>query len=496
MAISVDPGPVAGYAWPQSVRPGESFALHLSSSVGPVDVEIARIGAAREPVWSGTVAADDHAYPEDFTTDGCRWPAAVVIEAGPWRSGFYEITLAGRDALPSRAFVVVRAAPGHEADILLELSTNTWNAYNDVHNSLCLYTGAHAVAFTRPMAPGYLYKPEGPGQRVAVVNPPDPLHVAHKGFKSVHGLSDWSGSAGWPNWELPFVVWAETNGYELDYAINADLENPDLLAPYRLLLSVGHDEYWSAPMRDTAEAFLERGGNIAFLSGNTSFWQVRIENDDQVMVGYKYDFEKDPVYGTERAAELTSIWSDSIIGRPENLMTGLSFTRGGYARIGRRVPEGSGGYTVHREDHWLLEGTGLEYGDVLGARSTIVGYECDGCELRYADGLPFPTGEDGTPLDLEIVATSPVSPFDRATVTRPIPDDQLSELEFAAWRTLGSYDAATQSRLAHGHSVLGVFHRGGTVVNSGSTDWVRGLTGTDPRVERVTRNILDRLSRP
>ena len=46
---------------------------------------------------------------------------------------------------------------------------------------------------------------------------------------------------------------------------NADLEDhPDLLpagsdpgeSGYRLLLSVGHDEYWSGPMRDTVEAFV------------------------------------------------------------------------------------------------------------------------------------------------------------------------------------------------------------------------------------------------
>jgi len=35
-------------------------------------------------------------------------------------------------------------------------------------------------------------------------------------------------------------------------------------------------------------------------------------------------------------------------------MADLSFTRGGYARTARSVPRGSGGYEIHRADHWLL----------------------------------------------------------------------------------------------------------------------------------------------
>jgi len=51
-------------------------------------------------------------------------------------------------------------------------------------------------------------------------------------------------------------VWAEGNGYTLDYAVNSDLEDhPELLQSYKLVLSVGHDEYWSSGMRDSLEAW-------------------------------------------------------------------------------------------------------------------------------------------------------------------------------------------------------------------------------------------------
>ena len=151
------------------------------------------------------------------------------------------------------------------------------------------------------------------------------------------------------------------------------------------------------PMRDSVETFIAGGGNVAFLSGNTAFWQVRLEDGGKKMVGYKGRFERDPLYGTDRQHEVTAMWSDPILERPENAMTGVTFTRGGYHHIGLKAKEGAGGYTVHRPGHWLFEGTGLEYGDVLGAASTVVGYECDGCDFTYRDGLPYPTGTDGTP---------------------------------------------------------------------------------------------------
>lgn len=65
-------------------------------------------------------------------------------------------------------------------------------------------------------------------------------------------------------------------------------------------------------------------------------------------------------------------------------------------------------YEVHRPDHWVLAGTGLKRGDKFGGKDTIVGYECDGCELKWKDGLPFPTFKDGTPKTFEVLATCPV----------------------------------------------------------------------------------------
>ncbi|MEZ5227019.1 MAG: DUF6605 domain-containing protein [Acidimicrobiales bacterium] len=235
-----------------------------------------------------------------------------------------------RQVASSHAFFVVRPTPASTNTILLQLATNTWHAYNDF-GGRNLYNGATQSSFQRPMERGYLFKPRGAGRRVTTTHPPDHDMNTHVGYLRFNHLSAWAGSAGWPDWEWPFLAWAERNGYGIDVISNADLEeHPSIIDGYRLLLSVGHDEYWSGPMRDTVEGFIARGGNVAFFSGNTSLWQVRLEDpvdgSASVMVGYKGMYKKDPVYETDRMGELTSIWSDHLIGRPENHMTGVSFT--------------------------------------------------------------------------------------------------------------------------------------------------------------------------
>ena len=98
----------------------------------------------------------------------------------------------------------------------------------------------------RPMAAGYLYKPPGKGRRVTGTGAPDPQNAAHVGYIQINHLSGYAGSAGWPDWELPFIEWAEREGFEIGVCTNADLEeHPEVLDGASLYLSVGHDEYWS-----------------------------------------------------------------------------------------------------------------------------------------------------------------------------------------------------------------------------------------------------------
>src|SRR5258706_9674684 len=313
---------VTGYCWPQSVGPGEQVGVHMSSSAArPVRVEVARVGARREVVFSTPahgVATDEHETPKDAASKGCDWPVALTLDVDPtWPSGLYEVVIeidVGEKVRREYAFFVVR--PNSAERVVVALATNTWHAYNDFGGPN-LYTGGTHVAMQRPMSAGYLYKPPGLGRRVTGTGAPDPQNAAYVGYIPLNHLSGYAGSAGWPDWELPFIEWAEHEGFEIGVCTNADLEeHPDVLDSASLYLSVGHDEYWSRGMRDTVEAFIARGGNAAFFSGNTSLWQVRIEGDDNdVMVGDKGFFQNDPLMETDPEPEGTTFWADVVVGR-------------------------------------------------------------------------------------------------------------------------------------------------------------------------------------
>lgn len=450
-----------GYAGQLSYEPGDRVGLHVSTTAKNFSVEIARVGATREVVWTkDRIAGAQHRTPENAFSHGCRWPAALEIEIPKdWRSGYYSAVLRGKTSdgksLTGELFFVVRSAePGRESKILLQLCTNTYNAYNTWGGS-SLYTG-----------------PKGRAQRVSFERP-------WAGFESSTNFT--SKYSGWLKWELPFVQWAERAGYRLEFAVNSDLEfRPEILKPYRLVLSVGHDEYWSSPMRDSLEAFIGDGGNVAFFSGNTAFWQVRSEDAGRVLTSWKADFDKDPVYAQEDKRLLTGMWSNRLIGRPENQLTGVSFAYAGYHKFFEFG--GDGCYTIHRPEHWLFAGTGLARGETLGANHRIVGYECDGCRIEWKEGLPFPTHDDGTPANFEILGTAPAGLSTKG-------DSSL------LWVSEALYGKNTKERVPqNGFAVLGCYTRGGTVVTTGCTEWTNGLRAKDPQVERITHNILKRLS--
>src|SRR3954465_11491913 len=250
-------GVVVGYCWPQSVIGGEQVGLHLSSSGGrPVRVEVARVGLRREVVHrSDAVRSDEHETPRDASSNGCDWPVALSLDVDPaWRSGYYEVVIeidVGEKVRRDYAFFVVRPAAG--ARIVVALATNTWQAYNDFGGPN-LYTGGTHVAMQRPMSAGYLYKPPGKGRRVTGTGAPDPQNAAHVGYITLNHLSGYAGSAGWPDWELPFIGGAEREGFEIGVGTNADLEAPpEVLDGGSLYLSVGPAEYGPRGMRATWE---------------------------------------------------------------------------------------------------------------------------------------------------------------------------------------------------------------------------------------------------
>jgi hypothetical protein len=470
------------YCWPPSAGRGEPVGLFVSTDASSFDVAVVRESAEGERIWNAEgIGGRSHDTPDEASSNGCRWPPALEIPVGGWRSGYHAVTVTAGDECAD-AFLIVRPDPAEPAPILLVLSTTTWHAYND-WGGPSLYTGGTRVSFERPFAKGFLVKPEPIGRMMQ--SEPDREAMGFRSWARPLGLSEWCGGAGWFTYERNFTRWAEANGYVIDVATSQDLEqHPEVLQGPQLVLSVGHDEYWSWGMRDAVDAFVGRGGNAAILSGNTSFWQVRFDAGHRGMTSYKYRADEDPFLGTTDERLLTGCWSDRRIGRPETSTIGLTFSRGGYSKYGLGAADASGAYTVHRPDHWVFAETGLGPGREFGRTDAIVAYECDGCAFESGpDGLPLPTGVDGAPEGLEILATAPAHLWAR--------HEQPSRYAHEP----GDLEQCSMAVFGDGHAVLAAFERpgGGSVLNVGVTDWVLGLG--DPVVERITRNALDRLSR-
>ena len=136
---------IDGYTHQLSYAPGDEIAFHISTSAENYSLEIARIGATREVVWrQAELPGEAQPIPEDVSSQGCGWSPAMTLEVPEtWQSGYYEGTLRATDGggtdvyrnhrtAESTLFFILRPAkPGANTSILLQLSTNTYNAYNN-----------------------------------------------------------------------------------------------------------------------------------------------------------------------------------------------------------------------------------------------------------------------------------------------------------------------------------------------------------------------------
>jgi hypothetical protein len=165
--------------------------------------------------------------------------------------------------------------------------------------------------------------------------------------------------------------------------------------------------------------------------------------------------------------------------KPETTLTGVSYNNAGGWWGGERETLG---FTVQNPNHWVYAGTNLKKGDVFGKEESLVGYECDGTKLaaqRDSKGNYVPSHTDLCPNTFQILGVGMLS---------------------SAWAGDGKERRGGDSAAA----TLGVWggEAGkGTVFTAATTDWARVLavgaaTPARPAVERITRNVLDKLSSP
>jgi N,N-dimethylformamidase beta subunit-like, C-terminal len=432
---------IEGYASHTSVVAGDFIDFHVRADDAHRHFTIDIIRRGHEDTHVANAAGEAFVPgPQndgDLAIHGCAWPPALGVRTTippEWKSGYYVARLSSGNASAGIPFIVRSATPGDTAPILLKMSDTTVQAYN-TWGDRSFYAGfSPNISFDRP-------------------------------YQSVPNFE---------KYQRPFLAWAELHGFELDYCSSLDLHsNPDLLSPYRLLISIGHDEYWSKEMRDHAEQFIEDGGNVCFFSANTCYWNTRLDlgNGRRIMTCYKESENAppkivrppDPQRDPER---LTIRWYEPPVNRPENHLTGVSF-RNGAGWFDGSPPTASRfqGYSATDTSHWVYEGSGLKNGDIFGhgtsEETTVLGYETDAAELIPGSNPPRVTGHDGTPTDFHVLATA----------------------NLHDWHGQG------------GHATMGMYQRNGTVFTAATINWAAGLApDSHPPVGAITGNLLRRLT--
>ncbi|SDL93222.1 MULTISPECIES: N,N-dimethylformamidase beta subunit family domain-containing protein [Microbacteriaceae] len=501
-----------GYTDQFSYLPGDTVNLRVHTTADRYSVKVVRDGLdPREVLRIGDLPGQTQHTPEDAYAAGCGWDISTTFQVDhEWQSGLYLLLLSAEvdgTVVESEHFLVVRASrPGAKTPYVLVLTTSTMLAYND-WGGANHYRGrgddptidvpSPVVSMLRPVAKGMLRKPvNAPRNRNEQPLPPFgvPRYETLE-WARLNGYSRHHADAFWATYERPFVLWAEENGYDLEYLTQDDLHrNPNILSPYHCAIIVGHDEYWTWEMRDEVDRFVDAGGNIARFAANFD-WQVRIEGTTQIAYKTAAPTE-DPLFDTAQKERSTTSWDHPVTGRPSAQTFGLSGDAGVYTGYGASAPRGHGGLVIYRPQHWVFDDADCYYGDVLGAAPSRIGtFEVDGCDYVFRGGLPYPTGTDGTPDTLEILAMTTAVLFEEDHFSGRVPlgdagSASIDELRDIEWFE----DTPGHRRPRYGSGMMACFTRGkGTVFNSGTTEWVAGLLHRDWFVEKVTKNVLERL---
>jgi hypothetical protein len=279
-----------GYTDQQSYRPGDRVTLFLSTNFPQ----------------STTLFLEDYAGRVNPTV---RIPVDLVTQPvtgeTPWETGFgFQATTSFKlpDDLRSGVYlvdryipVIVKTAPAAPADVVILYPTNTVAAYNTA-GGRSMYSEPHPapiVSFLRA---------------VGITN----QSAYHESFlRWFAGL------------DLP---------YSFRYLADIDLEDYSELSGSKLLVAIGHSEYWTRRARENFDEFVRGGGNALMLSGNNMWWQVRYSDDRSQMICYKlvHDPVLDPMLRTIN-------WTNSFLEYPVLRSIGGDFLHGGFGGPGFRV---------------------------------------------------------------------------------------------------------------------------------------------------------------
>jgi hypothetical protein len=440
---SPGPGLVEGYVSDQDIAPGQEERFYVNAPGAQwVRIELFRLGwyqglGGRLVERSAKLPAERQPPCHHDSTTGltqCHWHATWSLRLPrSLVSGIYVGKLVSSTGAQRYTLMVLRGV--HPGAMVAQISTATYEAYND-YGGDDLYPAALPVGVTSSHQ----------GVEVSYDRPYDTASGAGQLFSR----------------DIAMVHFLEREGYPVTYTTDVGVDlHPDELRHARVVVDIGHSEYWSQRAHDAYGAARDHGVNLAFFTSDTMGWRVRYSpagspsseagRPDHVIIGYKEHAALDPDQSLP-SGRFPDGGASITATKYENCIT---------PRLGRST--GAPIYAYYAwsptlRPAWLFARTGFAPGSSVAG---ILGYE------------------------LDRVAPSPL----------------------AGLVLVGSGHATCQGSIAQSnvaHSVLYRAHSGALVFSAGTMGWQLGLSPVpttspdtprtpDLRLVRLTRNLLARM---
>ncbi|HKS70312.1 MAG TPA: choice-of-anchor D domain-containing protein, partial [Ktedonobacterales bacterium] len=430
-----------GY-YPQGTNPDGSPCSpcggRLMQSIGPLT-------GGKQPACPTTKSG------VDFGLIECNWtPSYTLTVPTNWTTGNYVVKLTRLDDSLENYMTFVVRSDGVPADIVYSMDVTTWAAYNywggagnndvgydlygednDVTQGFISDNRAYEVSFDRPYMDG----------------------------------NSLDGAGNFFVWDYPMIRWMESQGYNITYVTDVDLEtNPSLFSGRKVFVNTGHDEYYSDNMRANLQNALNAGVNLAFFSanniGNRILWYPSSTGQpDRKIYCDKGQFPN----------STTVAWRGLTPPQPENALIGV---------MSNGVASGRP-FLVADASSWIYAGTGLvNYNGTVktsppgqNAIQGLIGYEFD---TRADDDRSLSDFVSFQPPGLHTVGHSFV----------PASDNSVN-----AWSDSTLYTAASGAMVFAAGTIQwswGVDNG----FNDGFCDCNLGYANTDSQI--ITANVLNR----
>lgn len=421
---------ISGYADHTSAKLGDRVTLYVSTEAPSFHVSAYRMGyyggTGARLIWQSTTlpGSVQAACPVNDTTYtvSCSWtPSVSFTVTRAWVQGDYLLKLDDSTGGASYVPLTITDPASHATYVILN-SVLTWQAWNPYGGYDCF---------------------QGPtGQ----LGPTDPIRSRVVSYDRPYdySFSDGEGSADFLNLEYPAVRFAEEHGLDVTYMTDIDLsQNPSLLEHHKALISLGHNEFWTAAERQALVTGMSAGVNLVFLGATPGLRPARLTSSPlgpaREMVAYR-DADEDPITAKDPALSTPNEWSDPPLNKPNYEIVGNTY--GGY---GINAP-----MVIVDPTAWPFAHTGVQQGTSLA--HLILG--------DYDHYVPDQLG----PQDVQILAHSPVT---------------------TSYGTSGDADMIYYTDPKSGAGVI----------STGTIGWVGFLNSCGPgvpcqTVQRITGNVL------